>query len=64
MPSTGESARAARNVAREIIRWESRNTMGLEHELAALAEAQPDGSSAETFPPDLHGAQFPLHAPA
>ncbi|BDA46258.1 hypothetical protein COCOBI_08-3500 [Coccomyxa sp. Obi] len=51
-PSTGESAR---KVAREIIRWESRNTMGLEHELAALAEAQRDGSSAETFPPDSHG---------
>ena len=63
-PSIGESARAARNVAREIIRWESRrDTAGLQDELAALTAADPDVSSAETFPPDSHGGPFSLSAP-
>ena len=41
-PSTRESAaRVPPNVAREIVRWESRNVMGLDHQLAALAEGNP-----------------------
>lgn len=47
-PSTGESApRVPPNVAREIVRWESRNVMGLDHQLAALTEG-PGCSSRPT----------------